>query len=111
MSTSKKKPMPALAPLDMAAFNAAAVVIPDPVQSVIAPQSPPPVPASPSKRGKAHAIANGSSTPQPSRAGKAQLSVWVRIEKRKALKRRALDIGRAVDDIVNELIDDFLKRQ
>jgi hypothetical protein len=109
MSTSKKRPMPALAPLDTAAFNAAAVAIPDPVQAAVsspAPSAAPPLPP----RGRGYDKSNGTSATQPSRAGKVQLSVWVRTEKRQQLKRRALDLGRPVDDIVNELIDDFLRR-
>jgi hypothetical protein len=112
MSTPKKPPMPALAPLDRAAFTAAAVAIPDPVQAAIAS---PPSPAAPPKsrhlekktRGTTN---NGSGATQPSRAGKVQLSVWVLTEKRQELKKRALDLGRPVDDIVNELIDRFLRR-
>ena len=103
MSTSKKKPMPALAPLDTAAFNAAAVAIPDPVQAAASAALPLP------PRGRGYDKSNGTSATQPSRAGKVQLSVWVRTEKRQELKRRALDLGRPVDDIVNELIDEFLR--
>ena len=52
-----------------------------------------------------------SSLPQPpSRAGRKQLGVWVSEETRKNLKRAALDLGRSVDEILNELIDEFLRQ-
>ncbi len=116
MSTPKKSPMSALAPLDSSAFQAAAVAIPEPVRAVLStPASPAvsPVETRPGRgwgREKAHGKPNGSSATQPSRAGKVQLSVWVGVEKRRDLKRRALDLGRPVDEIVNELIDGFLRR-
>jgi hypothetical protein len=114
MTTKKRAPMPALTPLDTNAFQTAAIAIPDPVQAVVAPSkrgSPPVSRPKSSARTKGRAPSNGfaPAAAQPSRLGKVQLAVWVTTDKRQALKRRALDVGRAVDDLVNELIDVYLK--
>jgi hypothetical protein len=83
---SKRKPMEAVtaADLDPEAFSHVAVAQPDPVQVAI---------ASP-----------------PSRVGKVQIVAWVTPEIRVRLKRKALDVGRPVDEILNALIADFLKK-
>ena len=103
--SSKKVGMPVM---DPSAFAASAIAIPDPVRAVTK-RAEPKAPVVESPKSRAGATLSASPTP-PSRTGRKQLGVWVTEETRKDLKRAALDSGRSVDDIVNELITDFLRK-
>jgi hypothetical protein len=46
----------------------------------------------------------------PSRANRKQLGVWVHEQTHTKLKYAALDLKRSIDEIVNDLIDDFLSK-
>jgi hypothetical protein len=107
---SKRKPMEAVtaADLDPEAFSHVAVAQPDPVQVATAPRTPP-VTAQPT-RPKSTAAQRTAIASPPSRVGKVQIVAWVTPEIRVRLKRKALDVGRPVDEILNALIADFLKK-
>jgi hypothetical protein len=111
--SSKKPGLPKLDPknFDHGAFAAAAVPVPDPVQTATRPAEPKREAPKPVKGKAAQAQPAGASAQPPSRVGKKQLGVWVSEQKRKDLKRVALDTGSSVDEIVNDLIDDFLRRK
>ena len=102
---SKKPGLPAM---DASAFARAAVPVPDPVQAVTKRKEPEQPVVREEPKSKSRAVASAA---PPSRAGKVQLGVWVTEQMRKDLKREALDSGRAVDVIVNELITDFLRKK
>jgi hypothetical protein len=48
---------------------------------------------------------------QASRVGKVPVQTWVPIETRKRLRITALQLGKDVDDLVHELILEFLRAQ
>jgi hypothetical protein len=101
---------PGLPKLDATAFEAVAVPVPDPVQAVTRP-SPPKRDTPKPVKGKAAKGQPAASSPQPpSRVGKKQLGLWLPEQTRHELKRVALDSGRTVDEIVNGLIADFLRK-
>jgi len=104
--SSKKVGMPVM---DPSAFAASAIAIPDPVRAATKRSTEPKEPVAEAPK-KSRAGAPSASPTPPSRTGKKQLGVWVTEETRKDLKRAALDSGRSVDDIVNELITDFLRK-
>lgn len=105
MSSKTKKP--GLPAMDASAFAVAAIPVPDPVQVVTkSPASEKPAPAEAPKRSAAVSVGQ-----PPSRAGKVQLGVWVPEEWRKELKREALESGRSVDVIVNDLIASHLQKR
>jgi hypothetical protein len=106
MSNSNRKP------IDVSAFASAAMAQPDPVATVVAasavPAAEPAVepPTAVRERPKAKVMA----LKPAGRAGKVGLQMWVEPEKRKKLKRYAVDAGRTVDALLAEALDDLLRK-
>jgi len=116
-------------PIDISAIGSAAMPQPDPVQTVVnqaampkpAANAPPPVvepaavaeeerveDAAPAERAKPRAKA--VAVKEVGRAGKVAVQVWVHPDKRRKLKRYAVNKERTVDGLLIEALDDLMRK-